>query len=70
MALLMHGHWCWELAMKSILARLFTRDEDGQSLAEYAVILSLVMVVCVAALTAVGQTIVTTLLQPAAEMFP
>lgn len=55
--------------MLSFIARFVTQDEDGQSLAEYAVILSLIMVVCVAAMTALGAGIVTTLLEPAAAMF-
>jgi Flp pilus assembly pilin Flp len=63
------GHWHRELAMLSFIARFVTQDEDGQSLAEYAVILSLIMVVCVAAMTALGAGIVTTLLEPAAAMF-
>lgn len=56
--------------MKSLLARLFSRDENGQGLAEYTVILSLIAFVCVATVTSLGQVIVSALLQPAAAMFP
>jgi Flp pilus assembly pilin Flp len=55
--------------MKSVLARLFTRDEQGQGLMEYTLILSLVAVVCVLAVTTLGQQIVAALLEPAAAMF-
>ena len=41
----------------SRVARLQQR-EDGQSLAEYAMILSFVMVVCVAVMTQLGQIVI------------
>jgi Flp pilus assembly pilin Flp len=41
----------------SRFARLRQR-EDGQSLAEYAMILSFVMVVCVAVMTQLGQIVI------------
>lgn len=41
--------------LRDILKRL--RDEDGQALVEYALILALVMVVAVAALSTVGGTV-------------
>ncbi|MFN0147608.1 MAG: Flp family type IVb pilin [Dehalococcoidia bacterium] len=34
-----------------------TRDEDGQGLAEYGLILALIAVVCIAALTTMGTSI-------------
>jgi pilus assembly protein Flp/PilA len=37
------------------LARM--RDEEGQALVEYALIVSLIAVVCIAALTATGHSI-------------
>ncbi|GIW12884.1 MAG: hypothetical protein KatS3mg062_0323 [Tepidiforma sp.] len=48
--------------MKRIIARLALRrpspvDETGQGLAEYALILALIALVCVAALVTLGQAI-------------
>ncbi|MGH2628575.1 MAG: Flp family type IVb pilin [Anaerolineales bacterium] len=40
---------------------LQTRDEEGQGLAEYGLILALIAVVCIAALTALGGGIAATL---------
>jgi Flp pilus assembly pilin Flp len=45
-----------------------SRSEQGQTLAEYAMILGLVAIVCVAALSRLG-TEVTTLLAPVAGAF-
>jgi pilus assembly protein Flp/PilA len=42
---------------KEIIRRLAGRDEDGQGLAEYALILALIALVCVAALGALGTSI-------------
>ena len=55
--------------MRGLLSHFFAREE-GQALAEYSVMLLLVMVVCVAAVTLFGQRIVQALLEPAAAMFP
>lgn len=48
--------------MKATLNRAFSRirrrSETGQGLAEYALILALIALVCVAALGALGQAIV------------
>lgn len=38
----------------ALLETLKIRDEEGQGLVEYALILALIAVVCVAALTALG----------------
>ena len=43
------------------IASYRTRDEDGQGLAEYGLILALIAVVCIAALTALGTGISGTL---------
>jgi pilus assembly protein Flp/PilA len=40
-------------------ATKFARDEEGASLVEYGLLLSLVAVVCVAAITALGTSIST-----------
>lgn len=42
-------------ALLSLWARF--KDEDGQALAEYGLILGLIAVVCIAALTAIGLAI-------------
>jgi pilus assembly protein Flp/PilA len=44
--------------VESLRARLFDRDEDGQGLAEYGLILALVAVVAITALTGLGSAIV------------
>ena len=36
----------------------FSPDEAGQGLAEYTMILALAVIVCVAAVSAIGQTVV------------
>jgi pilus assembly protein Flp/PilA len=43
--------------MKTILNRIeqFLRDEDGPTAVEYAVMLALIIVVCVAAITTLGS---------------
>ena len=54
-----------ELHMNRLIARIHSRvshrpnDEAGQGLAEYALILGLIAVVCIGALAAMGQTIAT-----------
>ena len=40
--------------LNEAILRLFRKDEDGQALAEYALILGLIAVVAVAALTLLG----------------
>jgi pilus assembly protein Flp/PilA len=42
-------------AVLRMLARVQTRDEEGQGLAEYGLILALIAVVCIIALTALGE---------------
>lgn len=44
------------LAIKAMVARQ-ARDEEGQGLAEYGLILALIAVVCIGALTLMGTTI-------------
>jgi pilus assembly protein Flp/PilA len=41
-------------AVLRMLARVQARDEEGQGLAEYGLILALIAVVCITALTALG----------------
>jgi len=45
-------NWAMSKAVK-----LQTRDEEGQGLAEYGLILALIAVVCIGALTALGTSI-------------
>jgi Flp pilus assembly pilin Flp len=45
------------------------RQEEGQGLAEYAWILSLIAVVAIAAVTTLGTTLLQTLYQPIAAFF-
>jgi len=52
----------------SLRARLADKRERGQGLAEYGLILALVAVVAIAALTGLGQGIVTTLQQIVGSM--
>jgi pilus assembly protein Flp/PilA len=44
--------------VESLKSRLFDRDEEGQGLAEYGLILALVAVVAITALTGLGTAIV------------
>lgn len=49
--------------MRKTLARLvvnFCRNEDGPTAVEYAVMLALIIVVCIAAITTLGQNANTT----------
>lgn len=41
--------------MLALVAKAQAQDEEGQGLAEYGLILALVAVVCIIALTALGQ---------------
>jgi pilus assembly protein Flp/PilA len=41
----------------SAMARLSVRDEDGQALVEYGLLVGLIAVVCVAAITLLGTQI-------------
>ncbi|MGH2607884.1 MAG: Flp family type IVb pilin [Tepidiformaceae bacterium] len=43
--------------MSKFVKKVFKRDEEGQGLAEYGLILALIAVVCVAALTTLGGAI-------------
>jgi pilus assembly protein Flp/PilA len=47
----------WELVMKSIQAKLvkFLKREDGPTAVEYAVMLALIVVVCLTAISQLGQ---------------
>jgi pilus assembly protein Flp/PilA len=55
-----------EMALR-VLARV-QRDEEGQGLAEYGLILALIAVVCIGALTALGAGISDTLNALVAEL--
>jgi pilus assembly protein Flp/PilA len=48
-------------AVLRMLARMQSRDEEGQGLAEYGLILALIAVVCITALTALGEGVETKL---------
>jgi pilus assembly protein Flp/PilA len=54
-------------ALLKVLARV-QRDEEGQGLAEYGLILALIAVVCIGALTALGTGISDTLNALVAEL--
>lgn len=54
--------------LSTLPSRLF-RDERGQGLAEYIWLLSLIAVVAVAAMTALGQQIYDAFYEPASQMF-
>lgn len=43
--------------MSKFVKKVFKKDEEGQGLAEYGLILALIAVVCVGALTALGTSI-------------
>jgi pilus assembly protein Flp/PilA len=45
-----------ELRMKSVVARFF-QDESGVTAIEYGLIAALISVVCIAAMTAAGQSL-------------
>lgn len=45
------------LASLRSAALLFLRDEDGASLVEYALLIALIAVVCVAAITLIGTNV-------------
>ena len=45
----------------ALISSLFVRDEDGQGLAEYALILSLIAIVAVVALIFLGSQVTTML---------
>lgn len=52
-----------------VMALELPRDEDGQVLAEYAIIIATVAVVCIAILTAIGLN-VSTLYSKISTQFP
>ena len=56
--------------MKSLLkqVRTFVVAEDGPTTVEYAVMLALIVIVCLAAITAIGQNANTTFNKVAQEM--
>jgi pilus assembly protein Flp/PilA len=54
--------------MVDFFNRLRRSGEEGQALVEYALILSLIAVVCIAALTAVGTSVQNILNQIAAAL--
>lgn len=51
------------------LLRALWRDESGQDLAEYVMLIALIAIVAVAGVTALGGTIVDTLEEAAATLF-
>jgi len=55
-----------EIMVEKFIARM--RQEEGQALAEYGLILALIAVVCIAALTLLGGNISTTLSNIAAQL--
>ena len=52
----------WEFEMRSIAKNLvsFLKKEDGPTAVEYAVMLALIVVVCIAAISALGKNANTT----------
>ena len=46
--------------VKALIA-LYTEEREGQGLVEYALIIALIAIVCIAALTALGGKVVSTL---------
>jgi len=42
--------------MKNLIKR-FIRDEEGQDLIEYALLLGLIAIICIAAITAAGEDV-------------
>lgn len=57
-------------AMTKIAERQLAKDEEGQGLAEYGLILALIAVVCVAALTLLGGNISALLSDLAGDIVP
>ncbi len=63
------SHIAWRIPAVAVLAVQRLRDrEDGQALAEYALIIGLIALVCVAALTALGLNVASKL-QGVADAF-
>lgn len=48
----------WTKFLQGLVGRIDVRDEDGQTMVEYSLILALVSVVAIAILTAVGLDVV------------
>lgn len=48
----------WTKFLQGLVGRIDVRDEDGQTMVEYSLILALVSVVAIAILTAVGLDVI------------
>lgn len=48
----------WTKFLQGLVGRVDVRDEDGQTMVEYSLILALVSVVAIAILTAVGLDVI------------